>query len=123
LVVRALRAGFAVALLCAAIVLLFPVTNTHAQMAPPVASPTPYPMATENPNYFNSDKYYYSADDNDPKLHPVPPEVQTGPHRDWHIRCLDWSRLPRSFKGKPSKRDWQYFVTTCECWSSMTLKY
>ena len=97
----------------------------RGQTAPktiPVASPTPYPLATENPNFFNSDKYFYSAEDNNPALHPVPPDIQFGPHRDWSIRCLDWYRLPRTFKGKPSKRDWQYFVTTCECWSSQTLK-
>jgi len=89
----------------------------------PHSTVTPFPMATENPNYFNSDKYFYSAEDNDPRKHPVPPEVQFGPHRDWSIRCLDWYRLPRNFVGKAAKPDFKYFITTCECWSSATLKY
>ncbi len=122
-----MRIAFRALLMASVVILLAPaVERADAQAASlasaPAPPPTPYPLATENPNYFNSDKYYYSAEDNNPSVHPVPPEVQFGPHRDWHIRCLDWYRLPRTFKGIPLKKDLQYFVTTCECWSSATLK-
>jgi hypothetical protein len=82
------------------------------------ASTTPDPYSLDANPLFGSDAYYYRGDDNNPKLHPIPPEMQTGPPRDWHIRCIDWSRMLR--KGKPV---WHYFVTTCECWSSAQLRY
>lgn len=86
-----------------------------ALMVPP--SPTPIPAQTEAPLFDNA-HFFYQGEDNNPKKHPVPPEYQSGPKRDWHIRCLDWYRLPKNGKSA----SWRYDKTTCECWSSATLR-
>ncbi len=64
---------------------------------------------------FDNGHYFYQGEGNNPRLHPVPPEYQSGPRRDWHIHCLDWYRYPRT--GRKSK--WAYDKTTCECWSNV----
>jgi hypothetical protein len=80
-------------------------------------SPTPYPLATQ-PASLTDSRYFYIASPNDPHKHRVPEEVQTGPSRDMHIQCLDWSRAPRTGGGP-----FRYFLTTCECWKSSELPY
>jgi len=92
-------------------------STTSGLVAARIQSPSASPVVN-NPPIFDDSRFYYRGDDNDPAVHPVPPEVQTGPKRDWHIRCIDWYRLPRSGAGQ-----WKYFVTTCECWSSATLEH
>jgi hypothetical protein len=84
--------------------------------SPATPSPTPYPLASAPPMLADP-RYFYIAALNDPKKHPVPMEVQTGPTRDIHMQCLDWSRAR-----KPTAK-FEYFLTTCECWRSSDLPF
>ena len=81
------------------------------------AIPNPATTAEQHTNPFADKRYYYRASDNDPTRHPVPVEYQTG-SVPAHIWCYDWYRLPRD-----GGKDWSYFITTCECFSSETLKH
>jgi hypothetical protein len=65
---------------------------------------------------FSDPRFYYRAFVNNPKLHPVPVDYQTGGPRDWHLMCYDWERLPRS------GGTWTYFVTSCECYPAAYIK-
>ena len=87
-----------------------PSTDAPVTANPPVT-------AAPHTNPFADKRYYYRASDNDPTRHPVPVEYQTGSERA-HIWCYDWYRLPRE-----GGNDWSYFITTCECFSSETLKH
>lgn len=75
-----------------------------------VPSPFPSNVATASPLFANH-AYFYRGEENDPKAHPIPPEVQMGFKRE-RIYCLDWSRMPRAAQHK----GWSYFVTTCSCY-------
>jgi hypothetical protein len=82
--------------------------------APRAASsqPTPFPsnIATPSPLFANK-AYFYRGEENDPKAHPIPPEVQSGFKRE-RIYCLDWSRKLRTTQADI----WSYFATTCSCY-------
>lgn len=86
-----------------------------AAAAQPTQAPTPYPLPSNvaTPSALFANKaYFYRGEENDPKIHPIPPEVQSGFKRDNHIYCLDWSRKLRTTHADV----WSYFVTTCQCY-------
>jgi hypothetical protein len=88
------------------------VGNSASSQSPAPAAPAPFPsaMATRLP-VFTPD-YIYLARPNDPRVHPVPAEMQTQIKRDAHIYCYDWERR------RPNTADkFTYFITTCECFS------
>ena len=78
--------------------------------SPFVPSPFPSNVATASPLFANK-AYFYRGEENDPTVHPIPPEVQIGFKRE-RIYCLDWSRMLRT----SHNNDWSYFVTTCSCY-------
>jgi hypothetical protein len=79
----------------------------------------PLPSSVATPSALFSDKaYFYRGEPNDPKRHPIPPEVQIGLRRDEQIYCIDWSRLLRTSHAN----DWVYYVTTCQCYPSVILR-
>jgi hypothetical protein len=88
-----------------------------ASTAPNAPSPLPSNVATPSPLFANK-AYFYRGEDNDPKRHPVPPEVQSGFKRDNHIYCIDWYRMLRSSR----RNDWAYYVTTCQCYPEFILR-
>jgi hypothetical protein len=85
-------------------------TQSHDAPAPFVPSPFPSNIATPSPLFANK-AYFYRGEENDPKAHPVPPEVQSGFKRE-RIYCMDWSRALRT----SHPNDWSYFATTCSCY-------
>ena len=85
--------------------------SSETPVASAAPSPVPSNVATPSPLFANK-AYFYRGEDNDPKKHPVPPEVQLGFKRDNTIYCLDWYRMPRTSR----RNDWTYYVTTCQCY-------
>ena len=78
----------------------------------PWVSGMPLPASVATPSPLFADKsYFYRGEENDPKKHPIPPEVDIGIRRDPRMWCLDWSRLRRTSHDDT----WEYFVTTCQC--------
>jgi hypothetical protein len=85
-------------------------TQPHAALSPFVPSPLPSNIATSSPLFANK-AYFYRGEENDPKAHPIPPEVQIGFKRE-RVYCMDWSRKLRTTEADV----WSYFVTTCSCY-------
>jgi hypothetical protein len=101
----------------AVLLILAAAQGTSAALDSPSDSSPSAPPSPRAANPFSDPRYYYRASDNDPRLHPVPPEYKTGTGRE-HIWCYDWYRLARN-----GGKDWTYFLTTCECFSTETLKH
>lgn|GEM_PF-7131007 len=84
-----------------------------APVGPTRYNPMPLPSNVATPSaLFANAAYFYRGEPNDPKVHPIPPEVQTGFKRDNRIYCLDWSRKLRTTEADT----WSYFITTCQCY-------
>jgi hypothetical protein len=74
----------------------------------PAASPSSLPSNVATPSaLFSNRAYFYRGEPSDPKVHPIPAEVQSGFKRDNRIYCLDWSRKLRAKHADV----WSYFVT------------
>jgi hypothetical protein len=115
---RALTATVMLALIASAAYVGGLRAATAQQTQSPAGTPMPLPssVATSSP-LFADRSYVYRGVPNDPHEHPVPPEYQSGPRRDEHIYCIDWSREPRT-----SREQWTYYITTCQCYPSAVFK-
>ena len=109
---------FAAVLTCALAAVAQPTQTPTPPVSPAPARPTiynPYPLPSNfaTPSALFANKaYFYRGEENDPKVHPIPPEVQSGFKHDNRIYCLDWSRKLRTTHADV----WSYFVTTCQCY-------